>query len=324
MHIKNFFVEELHVPNRATFRAQFLPVAIFAIFCLLIPFRIDNQTDSHILYFSKRIFVGIMSFSFFLRFEEFFLDINQKKDLDKITTIITWIVFVPTVVIVGATSVVILLIFSLVFKRLVYSVMIIISSTILFIFGAKPKFVNSFPKVGQCILVANHCSGTDDLFLPLIFWFRKWKVVFASEVVRIPLVHVFAERFVGIPVDRTNSKSRIKALMQTKRAIQKGFDIMIYPEGRRLRTSEYNNGKVMENFVDSGAFDLSIKNNLPIVPVVISWTFLFKPRSGQWWHSPRTIKIIYLDPVYPEGKSIDELKEQVHKVMLSKLRETLQ
>lgn len=336
MNIKNYFVEDLNLYNKSTLRSLVVPVAIFAIFFLLIPFRIDERVDSHILYFSKRIFAGIILFSFFLRSEELFLDIDQKKDLDKITTILTWIVFIPTVLTVGATSVVILLIFSTVFKRLVYVIMIILSSVILFILGAKPKFVNSFPKVGQCILISNHCSTVDELFLPLIFWFRKWKVIFAFEVVRIPLVKFFAKTFVGIPVNRQDQNSKFIAALKIQRVINSGFDMMFYPEGRRLQVSSHENGKIMEEFVEDGAFELAIKNQLPIVPVITSWTFLFKPRSGQWWLSPRTIKIIYLDPIYPLKLSraeikdkdklqlaVDELKTKARNLMVSKLEEAL-
>ncbi len=335
MNIK-IFSEDIYVPNRATLRAQLLPVVIFAVFCLLIPDRIDNQTDSHILYFSKRIFVGIMLFSFFLRSEEFFLNIEHKKNLDKITTIITWIVFLSTVLTIGISSILLLLIFSLIFKRLVYIVMIILSSVTLFVLGAKPKFLNSFPKVGQCVLISNHGSTIDELFLALIFWFRKWKVVFDPTVVRIPLVTLFAKKFVGIPVDRKDKKSKTMAALKTQRAVNSGFDVMVYPEGRRLQVSSYEEGKIMEEFVEDGAFELAIKNQLPIVPVVTSWTFLFKPRSGQWWLSPRTIKIIYLDPIYPPKISreerkdkdkwdaaIEDLKSKSRNAMLQKLEETL-
>lgn len=323
MKVKHTFFEDLHLPNKATVRTFLVALALLSIFCLLIPMRIDTRVDSHILYFSKRVFVGVILFSFFLRSEEFFIDINNKETLDKVTTVITWIIFIAVVIVIGIPLILLLAILSLVFKGFVYPIMVMLASSTLFIFGIKPKFVNSFPALDQCVLVANHCSTVDELFLPLIFWLRKWKVVFAFEVVRIPMVKFFAELFVGIPVDRKDSRSKIKAALQTQRAIKQGFNIMIFPEGRRLRTSEYEKGKLMEDFVDNGAFELSIKNNLPIVPAVISWTFLFKPRSGQWWYSPRTIKIIYLDPVYPDGKTVEEMKLQVHNLMLATLKQSL-
>ncbi len=334
MNIKMNLAEEFNIPNKATLRTLFIPIAMFAIFCLLIPFRLDSQTDSNILHFTKRIFAGVILFSFFLRSEEFFVDMEHKKNLDKFTTIITWIIFLSVVIVIGIPSIAALALLSLVYARSVYWIMIMLSSVSLFTFGAKPKFMNSFPKVGQCITIANHCSDIDDIFVPLIFWFRKWKVIFASEIIRIPLVRFFAN-IVGIPLNREDRKSRGGVALKTQRAINQGFDILIYPEGRRLQVK--NESNLMEEFVDDGAFEISIKNNLPIVPVVLSWTYLFKPRSGQWWNSPRTIRIIYLDPVYPPKMSkeeindkdtlkiaVEKLKSQIRPAMISKLRETLQ
>jgi len=61
---------------------------------------------------------------------------------------------------------------------------------------------------------------------------------------------------------------------------------------------------------------------VPIVPVVVSWTFLFKPRSGQWWFSPRTITIKFINSVISkDGESTTEYQERVRSLMLEKLIE---
>ena len=73
-----------------------------------------------------------------------------------------------------------------------------------------------------------------------------------------------------------------------------------------------------------GAFHWSSKCNVPIMPVVVSWTFLFQPRSGQWWFSPRTITIHYLEPSkIKEGEDVGEFSARIRELMRNKLEEEL-
>jgi hypothetical protein len=59
--------------------------------------------------------------------------------------------------------------------------------------------------------------------------------------------------------------------------------------------------------------------------VVISWTFLFKPRSGQWWFSPRTIIIYYLDPeIKKKDEDIEDFKNRVRQKMLEVLKSSIE
>lgn len=148
--------------------------------------------------------------------------------------------------------------------------------------------------------------------------FRKWKVVFAPEIMRIPFVGYFL-KYVGIPLERTSINSKEEVKITLKSEISKGYSILIFPEGRRLRVEKKD--EYLSPF-NKGAFFLSQTSGVPIVPVVVSWTFLFKPRSGQWWFSPRTITIKFINSVISkDGESTTEYQERVRSLMLEKLIE---
>jgi 1-acyl-sn-glycerol-3-phosphate acyltransferase len=151
--------------------------------------------------------------------------------------------------------------------------------------------------------------------------YKKWKVVFAKGEKRIPFVVTFL-KYIGIPFSREELRSKKetsdKVISYLK---EQDGNILVFPEGRRLPV-EKREDLIMA--FHHGAFRWSYECDVPIIPVVVSWTFLFKPRSGQWWFSPRTITINYLDPVLMrEHESIDDFSQRIRESMLIKLKEEL-
>ena len=166
------------------------------------------------------------------------------------------------------------------------------------------------------------CTFTvDDVLNPIIMGRSPWKVIFAKEMKRILFVGSFLN-YIGIPVSRSEITSKIKVAKQVIDYLkEKKGNILVFPEGRRLLVEKKE--ELLMNF-QPGAFRWSIDCNVPILPVVVSWTFLFKPRSGQWWFSPRTIVINYLDPVYVlEGETVESFSNRVRDMMLEKLKSGL-
>lgn len=76
------------------------------------------------------------------------------------------------------------------------------------------------------------------------------------------------------------------------RMLQSGCSILIWPEGHRSRDGRLGRFK-------NGAFALSVQTGYPIVPVCILGSGEFLP-PGKWLMSPSSVKLVILDPVYPD------------------------
>ncbi len=294
-------------------RAWLIPSIILAILTIALPYFIIRH---HTIYTTVYVYYALMFFYIVLRSKDFFV-FKPSKTFDKITTVITWIISVPVFIFLGITGI---LIVSLPIKNIIYKVMWTISIVILFILGVRLDFDGEMSKE-QVIVVSNHCSWVDDALNSVIMVWFKWKVVYASEVKRIFLASFFL-KFIGVPIDRKDEKSRKMVFRNIITEIKNGFNILIYPEGRRL-PADKDEDQYLLPFED-GAFALSKLTGKPIQPVVLSWTFLFKPRSGQWWYSPRTICIYWLEPmtIFPD-EEVEGFKKRVWEVMDLKLRNSL-
>lgn len=285
-----------------------IPVSVIAIFVVVIPYMISIET----LFVTPVIFIAMISFLIFLR-SKYFWSRKDRKFLDKPSTILCWIIFaivVPFLVLVA-------LLIILIYRKAIYVSAWVISITTLFVFGIRLEINGRLPKK-QCITIYNHCSLVDDAFNSLIMMFRPWKVVYAKGLQRVPFANIFL-RYIGIPLTREEMRSKKDVSDKVVSFLkEKKGNILVFPEGKRLSVEKCK--ELIMDFQD-GAFRWSVECNVTIVPVVVSWTFLFKPRSGQWWFSPRTITINYLDSyLMQKGEGIDDFSERVRLIMLEKLR----
>jgi len=294
-------------------RTFYLPLFTLTFFVIIVPFIIYPPT----IHVTKYIYVWVLALVFFLRSEEFW--IKKKTLLDKITTILTWVTYFPIFLPIAAVCIIVVLSI----RNSVYALAHLLSGFSLFIFGARLKIIGGIPDEEKYIILFNHCSVIDELIWCVFIFLRKFKVVYDPTIRRALFVSFFAKRF-GIPVRRAEEKSIDCVKWEISKGIKKGFDILEAPEGSRLRLHEMKEG--LRSF-QPGAFLLSIRNKMPIIPVVIYWTIKFKPRNekvfgGHWWWSPRTITIYCLDPVFPqECEKKEELQERVRNLMKSKLNE---
>ncbi|MEI7477241.1 MAG: lysophospholipid acyltransferase family protein [bacterium] len=115
----------------------------------------------------------------------------------------------------------------------------------------------------------------------------------------------------SVLVDRHDADSRKAALEK----MQKWLDyvsILFYPEGTRNRTME-----VLLPF-EPGAFITSCKTGKPIVPAVVIGAEKILPPGCAFNPGECTIKI--LPPIYPQGKTIKQLRDEVRGIMLTELQ----
>ncbi len=109
------------------------------------------------------------------------------------------------------------------------------------------------------IVVANHTSYLDILFS--VFYVKKPAIYMGkAELLKIPLFNIFF-KYLDIPVRRQNPKDAVRAFEKAAEWIDKGYVVIIFPEGT---ISPHG---ILKPF-KTGAFKLAIQKKVPIVPAV--------------------------------------------------------
>jgi 1-acyl-sn-glycerol-3-phosphate acyltransferase len=264
-------------------------------------------TTQYVFLFTIGFFVVIIRIISFLNLHIKYIDILLTIPIIIIASVLLFILGFFAIIIIA------------IYPKSVYRIGYILALIILFVLGVNLKFEGeSTPKNKQFIRVLNHTSFVDELLVAVAMGIKPWTIIYAEEIKRIPFLGKMLRDY-GIPVNRDEKESGTEAFLQSKNAIESGKNFALFAEGKRLRPNDFKDGLVLYPF-KSGAFSLACKYNLPIYPVVFIFPFLYKPRSGQWWFSPRTITVINLDPIFTEGKNSKQVASEVHFAMEETIR----
>ena len=89
-----------------------------------------------------------------------------------------------------------------------------------------------------CVIISNHTSMAEVVAIVVLLWRRGRLVrpIFKSEFNKSGIVRWFFARVGGIPVDRGTAD--MKSLRRASHALSRGEDILIFPEGTRIRTDD--------------------------------------------------------------------------------------
>jgi 1-acyl-sn-glycerol-3-phosphate acyltransferase len=172
------------------------------------------------------------------------------------------------------------------------------------------KGYENFPD-SPAIILSKHQSAWETIFLlanlprPLVFVFKK-------EILYIPFFGWGIALLRMIPIDRKQGKNAFKAVVaHGRRRLKDGQWIIMFPEGTRTRVGSQGKYK-------SGGTRLAVETNTPVVPIALN--------SGECWpknsfiKQPGTVTVSVGKPISPEGKTPDELMEQVEQWIESEMR----
>ncbi len=166
----------------------------------------------------------------------------------------------------------------------------------------------------QYILCANHFSYLD---IPALGSFPKpIKFVGKSQLGKIP-VFGFMYNKIHISVNRASFKSRANSLAKAQEELNNGFSLGFFPEGG-IKLTDYPN---MVHFKD-GAFRLATQNNIPIIPITFPDNYHILMDDELLDIRRKTCRMIYHEPIWPNGTSdqdLKQLKEAVFRVIQSEL-----
>lgn len=145
------------------------------------------------------------------------------------------------------------------------------------------------------IICPNHSS-----YLDIITMYQLFSEYFIfmgkAEINTWPLFNIFFTKGMNISVDRNRRMGAHIAYERAKEEVDRGHNIVIFPEGTIPTTAPY-----MRPF-KNGAFKLSIEKNIPIVPVTFltNWRRLQAGPALKQLGGPGISKIVVHPAVYPE------------------------
>lgn len=161
------------------------------------------------------------------------------------------------------------------------------------------------------IWVANHNSSID----PYVFAVMGGDIGFLSSwAFKLPIYGFWMRqaRYVNATEGWETLSRQCSALLQ------EGTSVLIWPEGHRSRDGRMGRFK-------NGAFALAVQTGYPLIPFCLIGTGQFLP-PGRLWVCPSPIKLVMLDPVYPDLQNdpdheIIRLKKAVREVISHTLQQ---
>jgi 1-acyl-sn-glycerol-3-phosphate acyltransferase len=120
---------------------------------------------------------------------------------------------------------------------------------------------NRQPLPGQYILIANHPSAFEDIGIPSLFPVLSLAKI---EVRNWPVVGRISAASGTLYVHRESRDSRQQAGRDMLDALKAGHNIALYPEGGIK-------GKRLHDHFRYGAFDISLRSGIPILPVFLHY-----------------------------------------------------
>jgi 1-acyl-sn-glycerol-3-phosphate acyltransferase len=181
------------------------------------------------------------------------------------------------------------------------------------------RVTGRWPAGGPFVVVANHQSILDILLLSHVPREMKW--VAKHTLFEIPWVGWMLRMSGDIPVLRGDPESGGAALERARAYLDRGMNVMIFPEGTRSKTADLLPFK-------SGAFRLAIEAGVPVLPVPVYGTARGMPKGGPWVNPCRAVARI-LEPVPTAGlgpdqtnRLRDEVRSRIAAVLPELARET--
>jgi len=228
-------------------------------------------------------------------------------------TLLCWVVFVFTTIILGTTAIFLSLFDSS--GNIPHRVARVWGKIQLRITGTRVRvqgLENMDPRKSY-ILVSNHQSAFDIFsllgYLPIQFrWTAK------AELFRIPFMGWAMTRTGYISIERGSPKKAYRSMLRAAEVVRQGTSVIIFPEGTRSPDGELQPFK-------KGVFLIALKSQAPILPITIQGTSRIM-RKGDWRAHPGEVKIQIDAPIDTAGvpnEKETELSQRVRAILMKNL-----
>jgi len=165
------------------------------------------------------------------------------------------------------------------------------------------------------VIISNHQSILDIVIFNTLHKTLRW--VSKIEVFKVPVLGWEMRMVKYIAIERGNKHSVARMMDACSASLNDDVSIVLFPEGTRSLNGAIGKFK-------TGAFQLALKNNRPVLPVVLDGTGDVLPKKGYLFQERRKVIVKVLDPVFPEQFGTDnaeELAEKFKKIMTGALDE---
>jgi 1-acyl-sn-glycerol-3-phosphate acyltransferase len=161
---------------------------------------------------------------------------------------------------------------------------------------------------GNCLFVGNHQGYLD---IPLIYSKIDKKIGFIAkkELEKAPILSTWMKALHCIFMDRDNPREAIKSINEGINYLDKGFSLVIFPEGTRSKSMRLGEFK-------KGSMKLGLKSKVPIVPITIIGSYKVFEESNRI--KPAKVKLIISKPIF-----IDKLSKEEQSNLSEIIRESI-
>lgn len=134
---------------------------------------------------------------------------------------------------------------------------------------------NRYPLPARYILIANHPSAFEDVGIPALFKVYSLAKIEVKDWWIVGRMSVAAGTLFVQRESRTSRHAAAEAIIE---ALQQGKNVALYPEGG------CKGRRIFESF-RYGAFDISLRTGIPIVPVFLH----YEAQEEFEWRDPQTL-----------------------------------
>ena len=165
------------------------------------------------------------------------------------------------------------------------------------------------------VVVSNHQSLAD---IPVISFLKldtKW--LGKAEVFRFPFLGWMLRWAGDVPIDRSDRREGAKAMLQCARYLRQRCSVVFFPEGTRSP-----DGRVLP--FNEGPFHLAIREQVPILPLVVEGSGAALPRNSFIFGKAQDIHLRILEAVSIDGWNIKQaaaLGERVRQRIVDELEQ---
>ncbi|GAA1349396.1 lysophospholipid acyltransferase family protein [Falsarthrobacter nasiphocae] len=151
---------------------------------------------------------------------------------------------------------------------------VVIGPAVNAVFRPWVKGLENIPEEGGAILVSNHLSFSDSIFLPLAVprpvSFLAKSEYFTGTGLKGTLTRKFFQASNQIPMDRSGGSASLSSLAAGAETLRQGKLLGIYPEGTRSPDGRLYKGKI-------GVARLALETGVPVIPVAMIGTDKVQP-----------------------------------------------
>lgn len=169
---------------------------------------------------------------------------------------------------------------------------------------------------GPVLFVSNHQGYADIPVFCAVITTKQFGFVAKTSLGKIPVFGEWIKDIRSIFIERDDPRSSLKTMGEGIDLINKGFSLVIFPEGTRSRGLKPGEFK-------KGSLRLATKTGVPVVPVTLNGTFRVFEESG--YVKPGAEVDVYIHPaIETKGLSKTEqngLSDEVEEIIKTKLAE---